>query len=283
MKAEEIRTAVRERYGGIAVKTAEGEAAGCCGPSCCGPDGDTLEGLDAAAQAERIGYGKEELASIPEGANMGLGCGNPTALAGLQPGESVLDLGSGGGLDCFLAAQKVGESGRVIGVDMTPDMVELARNNAVKGGYTNVDFRLGEIEALPVADSSVDVILSNCVINLAADKDRVFREAFRVLKPGGRLLISDLISDLPVPTTLLETPAAVTACLPVLRSDYLARMKAAGFEDVEIQDEARFATDHLAEASEIGQMLLDNGLDATDVRAFAQGVRSAHIAAVRPG
>ena len=280
MKADQIRSAVRERYGGIAVKTAEStQDAGCCGPSCCGDEGGTF---DPKAQAEKLGYTAEDLDALPEGANMGLGCGNPTALAGLKPGEAVLDLGSGGGLDCFLASKKVGEEGQVIGVDMTPDMIELARRNAAKGGYENVEFRLGEIEALPVADNSVDVILSNCVINLSAHKDRVFSEAFRVLKPGGRLLISDLICDQPVPEELLNNAVAVTACLPVQRDDYLGGIKDVGFSDVQVEDEARFGTEHLAEASEIGQMLIANGVDLENVRAFAQGVRSAHIAAVKP-
>jgi len=280
MKADQIRTAVRQRYGGIAAQTAEAtQEAGCCTPSCCG---DEAGAFDPQAQAEKLGYTAEDLEALPEGANMGLGCGNPTALAGLKPGEAVLDLGSGGGLDCFLASKKVGDDGQVIGVDMTPDMIELARRNAAKGGYGNVEFRLGEIEALPVADGSIDVILSNCVVNLSAHKDRVFREAFRVLKPGGRLLISDLICDQPVPEELLNSPEAVTSCLPVERSDYLGQMKDAGFSDVQVEDEARFGTDHLAETSEIGQMLIANGVDLENVRAFAQGVRSAHIAAVKP-
>ena len=280
MKADQIRTAVRERYGGIAAQTADAtQEAGCCGPSCCG---DEVGAFDPEAQAAKLGYAAEDLQALPEGANMGLGCGNPTALAGLKPGEAVLDLGSGGGLDCFLASKQVGAEGRVIGVDMTPDMVELARRNATKGGYDNVEFRLGEIEALPVADSSIDVILSNCVINLSAHKDRVFEEAFRVLKPGGRLMISDLICDQPVPEALLDSPDAVTSCLPVERSDYLGQLRNAGFSGVEVEDEARFGTDHLAETSEIGQMLLANGADLEGVRAFAQGVRSAHIAAVKP-
>lgn len=247
----EIREAVRARYGGIAEgagdKAGEAPAAGgCCGPavesagagqasSCCVPS--AAPGDAPAALARRIGYGDAELAAVPQGANMGLGCGNPGAIAALQPGETVLDLGSGGGFDCFLASPRVGPQGRVIGVDMTPAMVEKARANAGKGDFGNVEFRLGEIEHLPVADATVDVIISNCVVNLSPDKDQVFREALRVLKPGGRVAISDLVAPAPLPDAVRRDMAQVSAC--VGGADTVAqqeqRLRDAGFTAISIR------------------------------------------------
>ena len=186
-----------------------------------------------------IGYSAEELQAIPEEARMGLGCGNPTALASLKEGEVVLDLGAGGGIDCFLASVAVGRTGKVIGVDMTPEMLHSARDNARKGGYDNVEFRLGEIENLPVADSTVDAIISNCVINLSPDKRRVFEEAYRVLKPGGRVMVSDIVLTGELPENIRNSLAAYAGCVAgaSLKEDYLATIANAGFENVEVVSE----------------------------------------------
>lgn len=235
----DVRTVVREKYGALA----EGKAVGCgCG---CGP------GIESAI--ESIGYTKEQIDAIPEGADLGLGCGNPLAHAGLQEGEVVLDLGAGAGIDCFLASKAVGPRGRAIGVDMTPAMLEKARRNAVKVGATNVEFRLGEIEHLPVADGSVDVVISNCVINLSPDKTQVFREALRALKPGGRLVISDLVLERPLPPELLRSVELYVGCVAgaSVKAEFLEHARAAGFESVEIVEERRYTvgTESLAEGS----------------------------------
>lgn len=236
LKQDEIRQAVRKTYGQIA----QSDAACGCGPSCC--DSGAVPG-DAKAASMGFGYSSQEVEGIPDGANMGLGCGNPQAIAALKPGETVLDLGSGGGFDCFLAAKQVGESGKVIGVDMTPDMVSKARSNAHKGGYGNVEFRLGEIENLPVADGTVDVIISNCVINLSPDKQQVFRDAFRVLKSGGRLAISDIVATIELPEEMKSDLALYSGCMagatPIAELEAMLRI--AGFENVAIvpKDESR--------------------------------------------
>jgi arsenite methyltransferase len=239
MKEEIVKKVVREGYAQIA------QAGGpCCLPSasCCG-------GVNLAAEiSKKIGYADEDLKSVPEGANLGLGCGNPLALASLKEGETVLDLGSGAGFDCFLAANQVGKSGRVIGVDMTPEMVQKARENAGKGGYGNVEFRLGEIENLPVADRVADAIISNCVINLAPDKGRVFREAFRALKPGGRLMVSDIVLRRPLPDFIMNSIAAYVGCISgaVMQDEYLHAIEQAGFRDVRIMEESLFPIDCMA-------------------------------------
>jgi arsenite methyltransferase len=204
---DEQRVAVRDNYAAVAKRDAESCG---CNPSsaCCEP---AAESVDTDELSAALGYSLDDLTDIPKGANMGLGCGNPTAIAALKPGEIVLDLGSGGGFDSFLAVRKVGEEGRVIGVDMTPEMVDKARKNAAAGGFTNVDFRLGEIENLPVADNSIDVLISNCVINLSPDKPRVFRETFRVLRPAGRLSFSDIVSIKPLPEEIRNDAKLVSA------------------------------------------------------------------------
>ncbi|MFC2047210.1 arsenite methyltransferase [Chloroflexota bacterium] len=233
MKDEEIRKAVRESYGKIAVQAVSDTS--CCGPAGCGCGADTSQN----AVSKAIGYNDTEISTVPDGANLGLGCGNPTALASLKEGEIVLDLGSGAGFDCFLAANKVGESGKVIGVDMTAEMVEKARGNAQKGNYENVEFRLGEIENLPAADNTVDVVISNCVINLSPDKKRVYEEAFRVLKPGGRVMVSDIALLEELPAALKGNIAAYVGCVAgaTTREEYLVTVATAGFTDVEIVKE----------------------------------------------
>lgn len=236
MTEEEIRKKVREGY----AKVAQHQCS-CCGPSssCCGST-ETVVTI-----AQKAGYSEEDLAATPEGANLGLGCGNPVALASLAEGETVLDLGAGPGFDCFLAARRVGETGNVIGVDMTPEMLARARETARNGYIRNVEFRLGEIEHLPVADNSVDAIISNCVINLSLDKPQVFREAFRVLKPGGRLMISDTVILKPLPEFLQQSMAAYVGCVSgaMRRQEYIDTVKAAGFEDVKIVKETPFSLD----------------------------------------
>lgn len=235
---QDIRTAVRENYGKVAQ---QGAAGGCCSGSniansCCGP-------TPVTTVAQQLGYSADEANAVPEGANLGLGCGNPQAIAALKPGETVLDLGSGAGFDAFLAARAVGKDGRVIGVDMTPEMLAKARGNALKGDYPNVEFRLGEIEHLPVADASVDVIISNCVINLSPDKAQVFREAFRVLRSGGRLAISDVVASAELPAEVRNDLALYSGCVAgaSLIDELATALCGAGFSGVRIapKDESR--------------------------------------------
>jgi len=236
MEEKQIKKKVREGYAKIAKQETS-----CCGSIeiCCG------KATSPEEISKTIGYTDEQLHSVPDGANLGLGCGNPTALASLQPGEVVLDLGSGAGFDCFLAANKVGPKGMVIGVDMTPEMLCKARQNAKKAGYTNVEFRHGEIEKLPVEDTSVDVVISNCVINLSPDKKKVFEETFRVLKSGGRLAVSDIVLLKDLPEKIRNSVEAYVGCISgaILKDRYLQLLKDAGFVDVTVTDESSYQLD----------------------------------------
>jgi SAM-dependent methyltransferase len=231
-KKEEMRELIRKNYAQIALKGAQG---GCCcgsGSGCCGTDTN----VDISESSKRIGYSEDDINKAPLEANMGLGCGNPIAIATLKDGDNVLDLGSGGGFDCFLARRQVGDTGCVIGVDMTPEMVKLARENAEKNGYENVEFRLGEIEHLPVADASVDVIISNCVINLSLEKEKVFSEAYRVLKAGGKLSISDVVATAQLPEHIKHDLSMMSGC--IAGAEYVENIRAmmhkAGFKHIKL-------------------------------------------------
>jgi SAM-dependent methyltransferase len=275
MKDGKIKKVVREGYAKIAKQSSS-----CCAPvnSCCGST-DLVQNI-----SKSIGYAEEELKVVPEGANLGLGCGNPVALASLGEGETVLDLGSGAGFDCFLAASKVGKKGRVIGVDMTPEMLEKARENAKKGDYGNVEFRLGEIENLPVTDNSVDIVISNCVINLAPDKRRVFGEAFRVLKPGGRLMISDIVLLKELPEFIKNSIEAYIGCLSgaIMRDEYIEAIKAAGFQGVSIIDETSFPIDGFINDPTAKAIINSLGIRPETVNEVARSVISLKVNGVKP-
>ena len=275
MKDQEIKKAVRDNYAQIAKQGSCG-----CSPvsSCCGGP-DTAEVL-----SKRVGYTDAEIGSVPEGANLGLGCGNPLALASLKKGETVLDLGSGGGFDCFLAAQKVGPTGMVIGVDMTHEMLARARANAEKSGLGNVEFRLGEIENLPVADNSVDVVISNCVINLSPDKDRVFQEAFRALKPGGRMMVSDIVLLKPLPDAIKNSIAAYVGCVggATIKGEYLDAMKGAGFQNVKVVKETDFPVDLAADDPTVLAAIKASGITMEEVKDLAASIVSVKVQAFKP-
>jgi arsenite methyltransferase len=279
-----VKEKVRERYGEMAVQFVEkGEPASCCPPqqtgccpppqqtSCCGPSQTDVTQL---ANAMRL-YSAQELADLPESVtDVALGCGNPTAIADLQPGEVVLDLGSGGGIDCFLAARQVGPRGRVIGLDMTPEMVKLARQNAKKVGATNVEFRYGEMEDMPLPDESVDVIISNCVINLSPDKDRVFSEAYRVLRPGGRLAVSDIVTYGPLPEVVRSNLEAWAGCVAGALDEavYLDKMRQVGFTQVEVTARDFAEVEQWAELDEAQEIAQD--LDEAVVSEFVGQLKS---------
>jgi SAM-dependent methyltransferase len=244
-KSDEIKKIVRDGY----AKAVTQKTSCCSSGSCCGSTNQ------AQSISKKVGYSDAEMDAVPEGANLGFGCGNPVAIASLKEGDVVLDLGSGAGFDAFLAAQRVGKSGRVIGVDMTPEMLEKARANAEKGGYKNVEFRSGEIEELPVEDSSVSVIISNCVINLSPDKESVFKEAFRVLKSGGRLMVSDLVLVKELPAAIKGSVEAYVGCLAgaIKKEEYLAFIRKAGFQDVKVISESSYPVDAMFDNLEDAQ------------------------------
>lgn len=261
--ATDIRDAVRDRYRQSAV-----EGASRCGPTCCG-----------SSESKRFGYSMEELAAIPTEADLALGCGNPTAIAGITEGETVLDLGSGGGIDCFLAAKRVGPNGRVIGVDMTPEMISRARQAASQGGYDNVEFRLGEIENIPVADNQVDLVISNCVVNLSPDKGRVFAEAYRVLKPGGRLSISDPVVDGELPESARASMPLLTGCISgaLTKPQLFDLLASAGFKNAAIELDKIYAKEeHMAALAREAGVVVD------DLQAIASVMRSITYTARKP-
>ena len=278
LKDNEIKKQVRDRYAQAAsTKTS------CCAPS-PSPCGCGQPGSGAESASQKVGYSPEELAAVPEDANLGLGCGNPAALAGLKAGETVLDLGSGAGIDCFLAAAKVGPSGKVIGVDMTPEMLDRARENARKSGAKNVEFRLGEIESLPAADNSVDVVISNCVINLSTDKPRVFREAFRVLRPGGRMMVSDLVLRKPLPEAIQRSVEAYVACIAgaLVKDDYLGVIRAAGLADVTVVTEKAFPAELVLEDTLAPEIIKKLGIPRTELMDHVSSVLSISVQAFKP-
>ncbi|MFW9852932.1 MAG: arsenite methyltransferase [Candidatus Thorarchaeota archaeon] len=279
METKNVKKIVRDRYGEVAKKSS----------SCCGSKKVSAEDVSKA-----IGYTAEELESIPGAANMGLGCGNPTAIASLKEGEVVLDLGSGGGLDCFLAAQKVGLSGRVIGVDMTANMIDLARDNAEKNNFDNVEFRLGEIENLPVANETVDIVISNCVINLSPEKQRVFNEAFRVLKPGGRIAISDIVLLQDLPESLRNNEALLAGCVAgaEIKNKYLKMIENAGFEEIRVLQKNQNLTEETeTEERAIDPLLIVDGepieiesFEDTkkDIELIQESIQSITVTAFKP-
>ncbi len=255
---EQIREMVKEGYARVAERAADQAP----------PHAEEL--------GRRIGYHEEQLAAVPEGANLGVGCGNPTAIDALRPGETVVDLGSGAGMDAFLAARQVGPGGRVIGVDMTDAMLEKARENARKTGLDHVEFRKGQIESLPIESESVDAIISNCVINLSPEKDRVFREAFRVLRPGGRMMISDLVLERPIPSEIMSSVDAYLGCVggATLRAEYLETIAKAGFREVRVERETRFADAVSIDDPQVQEAMEQFDVSVEQVRGFLDSVTS---------
>ncbi|MDA1036689.1 MAG: arsenite methyltransferase [Chloroflexi bacterium] len=273
MSEQDLKSTVRTAYRKIALETADACSVGCCLP------GGTPDGT-----AKLVGYTDEQLASLPEGANLGLGCGNPLAIASIKEGDVVLDLGSGAGIDCFLAAQQVGASGHVIGVDMTQEMLDRANRNKETIGLTNVEFRFGELEALPVDDDSADLVISNCVINLVPDRDKVYRETLRVLKPGGRISVSDTIQTMELPQALLDSEVAKAACISasVTKDVYLASLTDAGFVNVQIESEVPYPKDLGFEQSLLEGLRDEHGIPEEVIREAARSMVSIMVTAERP-
>jgi len=272
MKEDKIKKIVRSRYAKIAKTNSS-----CCTTSCgCGAQTNK-------EMSKHVGYSEEEMDSVPEGANMGLGCGNPTALASLKEGETILDLGSGGGFDCFLAANKVGKTGKVIGVDMTPEMLEKARANARKNKYKNVEFRLGEIENLPVADNAVDVVISNCVINLSPDKKRVFEEAYRTLSPNGRLMVSDIVLLEDLPDVIRKNAEAYGACIAGAekKERYLALIEGAGFRNVKIIEETIFPIEDVLSDPSVQKVIETLKLTQQQLKKIEKSIVSIKVSATK--
>jgi ubiquinone/menaquinone biosynthesis C-methylase UbiE len=276
LEEEKIKKVVRKRYAKVA-KTSG---------SCCASTVSCCSAPKEVQVSKNIGYTEVELNGVPDGANLGLGCGNPTALASLKEGERVLDLGSGAGFDCFLAAKKVGPTGKVIGVDMTPEMLEKARKNAKKGKYTNVEFRLGEIENLPVADSSVDVIISNCVINLAPNKKRVFEEAYRVLAPNGRLMVSDIVLLKALPGAIQKSVEAYAGCISgaEIKDKYLELIRRVGFQDVKILQEKIYPHEYIIsepQTKDIVNRVNRLGMTVEELKEAADSILSISVSALK--
>ncbi|MCK9573346.1 MAG: arsenite methyltransferase [Candidatus Omnitrophica bacterium] len=269
-----IKQIVKEGY----AKVAKRGVSCCSSGSCCSPS-NSARGI-----SKTVGYSDDDINAVPDGANLGLGCGNPVAIASLKEGDCVLDLGSGAGFDAFLASSRVGKTGKVIGVDMTPEMLKKARANAEKGNYTNVEFRLGEIEKLPVEDNSIDVIISNCVINLSPDKESVFREAFRVLKPGGRLMVSDIVLVKNLPEIIKESIEAYVGCLAgaVMKDEYLNYIKKSGFKGIEIVGESNYPIE--AMANDVTAQVVKNNpsIKQKDIKGVESSVASIKVSALKP-
>src|SRR5665647_2459549 len=273
MKEEKVKKLVRNRYAKVAKTNGS-----CCASSvncCSAPTNEQV--------SKMIGYSEEEMNAVPEGANLGLGCGNPTALASLKEGERVLDLGSGAGFDCFLASKRVGKSGKVIGVDMTPEMLYKARTNAKKGKYTNVEFRLGEIENLPVADNSIDVIISNCVINLAPNKKRVFEEAFRGLAPNGRLMVSDIVLLKKLPESVQKNVEAYAGCIAgaEIKDKYLELMRQAGFQNIKMLDEKTYPLEYIISESTLNEAVNRLNMTQAELKETANSIVSVKVSAIK--